>query len=169
MPNSASQPPSSIRSRFGNGRNWNDGSTRTASVGIALNWPIYQGGFVDSRIREAVASQDAARETLELARRNALFNAQVGYTGVNSSVASVRAFNAAVQSAEVALQSNRLGQEVGVRTNLDVLNVQQNVFTQRRNLAQAYFNYLINQLRLKSAVGTLNEQDLEMLNRRLSG
>ena len=146
-----------------------DGSTRTASVGIALNWPIYQGGFVDSRIREAVASQDAARETLELARRTALFNAQVGYTGVNSSVASVQAFTAAVQSAEVALQSNRLGQEVGVRTNLDVLNVQQNVFTQRRNLAQAYFNYLINTLRLKSAVGTLNEQDLEMLNRRLSG
>ena len=72
-----------------------------------------------------------------------------------------------MQSAEVALQSNRLGQEVGVRTNLDVLNVQQNVFTQRRNLAQAYFNYLISTLRLKSAVGTLNEQDLEMLNRRL--
>ena len=146
-----------------------DGYTRSIALGLALNWPLYQGGFVDSRIREAVALQDASRESLELARRNALFNAQVGYTGVNSSVASVRAFTAAVQSAEVALQSNRLGQEVGVRTNLDVLNVQQNVFTQRRNLAQAYFNYLINTLRLKSAVGTLNEQDLEVLNRRLAG
>ena len=146
-----------------------DGYSRSAALGLALNWPIYQGGFVDSRIREAVALQDAARESLELARRNALFNAQVGYTGVNSSVASVRAFTAAVQSAEVALQSNRLGQEVGVRTNLDVLNVQQALFTQRRNLAQAYFNYLINTLRLKSAVGTLNEQDLEALNRRLAG
>ena len=146
-----------------------DFNGRSVAIGLALNWPIYQGGFVDSRIREAVASQDAARETLELARRNALFNAQVGYTGVNSSVASVRAFTAAVQSADVALQSNRLGQEVGVRTNLDVLNVQQNVFTQRRNLAQAYFNYLISTLRLKSAVGSLNEQDLEMLNRRLAG
>jgi len=73
-----------------------------------------------------------------------------------------------VQSSEVALQSNKLGQEVGVRTNLDVLNVQQTVFTQRRNLAQAYFNYLINQLRLRAAVGTLNEQDLEALNRRLA-
>ena len=154
---------------FGNSTDGFDGHTRSALLGLALNWPIYQGGFVDSRIREAVASQDAARETLELARRTALFNAQVGYTGVNSSVASVRAFTAAVQSAEVALQSNRLGQEVGVRTNLDVLNVQQNVFTQRRNLAQAYFNYLINTLRLKSAVGTLNEQDLEALNRRLAG
>jgi outer membrane protein len=146
-----------------------DGSTRNVAIGVALTLPLYQGGFVDSRIREAVALQDAARESLELARRNALFNAQVGYTGVNSSVASVRAFTAAVQSAEVALQSNRLGQEVGVRTNLDVLNVQQTVFTQRRNLAQAYFAYLVNTLRLKAAVGTLNEQDLEALNRRLAG
>ncbi len=146
-----------------------DFNARTAAIGVALNLPLYQGGFVDSRIREAVALQDSAREALELARRNALFNAQVGYTGVNSSVASVRANAQAVQSAEVALQSNRLGQEVGVRTNLDVLNVQQTVFTQRRNLAQAYFNYLINTLRLKSAVGTLTEQDLEELNRRLAG
>jgi outer membrane protein len=153
----------------GNSTDGFDGHSRSAVVGLALNWPLYQGGFVDSRIREAVALQDSARESLELSKRNALFNAQVGYTGVNSSVASVRAFTAAVQSAEVALQSNRLGQEVGVRTNLDVLNVQQNVFTQRRNLAQAYFNYLINTLRLKSAVGTLNEQDLEQLNRRLAG
>ena len=145
-----------------------DTYTRNAAIGIALNLPLYQGGFVDSKIREAVALQDSSREILELARRNALFNAQVGYAGVNSSVASVRAFTAAVQSAEVAYQSNRLGQEVGVRTNLDVLNVQQNVFTQRRNLAQAYFNYLINILRLKQAVGTLSEQDLEDLNRRLA-
>jgi len=142
---------------------------RNAAIGLALNLPIYQGGFVDSRIREAVALQDSARETLELARRNARFNAQVGYTGVNSSVATVRATAQAVQSAEVALQSNKLGQEVGVRTNLDVLNVQQAVFTQRRNLAQAYFAYLINTLRLKSAVGTLSELDLEELNRRLAG
>ena len=55
-----------------------------------------------------------------------------------------------------------------MRTNLDVLNVQQTVFTQRRNLAQAYFSYLINQLRLRAAVGTLTEQDLEALNRRLA-
>lgn len=140
---------------------------RNVGIGVALNLPLYQGGVVESRIREAIALQDASRESLELARRAALFNAQTGFTGVNSSVASVRAFTQAVQSAEVAVQSNRLGQEVGVRTTLDVLNVQQNLFTQRRNLAQAYFNYLISTLRLKSAVGTLTELDLEELNRRL--
>jgi outer membrane protein len=81
----------------------------------------------------------------------------------------VRAFEQAVVSAEVALQSNMLGQEVGIRTNLDVLNVQQNVFSARRDLANAYFTYMLAVLRLKAAVGALNEQDLEDLNRRLNG
>ena len=80
-----------------------------------------------------------------------------------------RAFEQALKSAQVAYESNRLGQEVGVRTNLDVLNTQQNVFQTRRDLAQSYFNYLIGVLRLKSAIGTLNEQDLEEINRRLQG
>jgi outer membrane protein len=74
-----------------------------------------------------------------------------------------------VASAEVALQSNILGQEVGIRTNLDVLNVQQNVYSTRRDLANAYFQYLLAVLRLKAAVGSLNEVDLEELNRRLNG
>ena len=56
-----------------------------------------------------------------------------------------------------------------MRTNLDVLNVQQNVFSTRRDLAQAYFNYLIGVLRLKPAVGTLTDQDVEDINRQLRG
>ena len=142
---------------------------RSGQIGVALNVPIYQGGFVDSKVREAIALQDNARQNVEIARRAALFNAQTGFTGVNSAAASVKANEQAVNSAQVAYESNRLGQEVGVRTNLDVLNTQQNVFQARRDLAQAYFNYLIGVLRLKSAVGTLNEQDLEEVNRRLQG
>jgi outer membrane protein len=138
-------------------------------VGVQLNIPIYTGGFVNSRVREAISLQDKARQDLETARRNAITNAQDGYSGVNSAVASVRANEQAVQSAEVALQSNKLGQEVGIRTNLDVLNVQQNVFSARRDLANAYFQYLLAVLRLKAAVGTLDEQDLADLNRRLNG
>jgi outer membrane protein len=142
---------------------------RQAQIGVALNVPIYQGGFVDSKVREAIALQDNARQNVEVARRAALFNAQTGFTGVNSAAASVKANEQAVNSAQVAYESNRLGQEVGVRTNLDVLNTQQNVFQARRDLAQAYFNYLVGVLRLKSAIGTLNEQDLEEVNRRLQG
>jgi outer membrane protein len=141
--------------------------SRSTLIGLALNIPIYQGGFVDSRVREAIALQETARQNLELARRSALSNAQVGFTGVNSAAASVKAFVQAMRSSETALESNRLGLEVGVRTNLDVLNVTQQLFQVRRDLAQSYFNYLIATLRLKAAVGALTEQDLEDINRRL--
>ncbi len=142
---------------------------RVAAIGLSLSVPIYQGGFVNSKVSEATALHESSRQSLEAARRNALFSAQTGFSGVNSAVASVKAFGQAVASAETAYESNKLGQEVGVRTNLDVLNTQQNVFSARRDLASAYFNYLLGVLRLKAAVGTLQEQDLEDLNRRLSG
>ena len=148
--------------------NYNSDS-RLGQIGVQLAVPLYTGGYNTSKIREAVSLQERSRQELEGARRLALFQAQTGFTGVNSAAASVKAFEQAVVSAEVALQSNRLGQEVGVRTNLDVLNVQQNVFSTRRDLADAYFKYLIGVLRLKSAVGTLSEQDVEEINRQLRG
>jgi outer membrane protein len=146
-----------------------DAQSRSAQIGLAFNFPIYQGGFVNSRVREAIALQENARQNLEGARRAAIANAQIGFTGVNSAAASVKAFEQALRSAQTALESNRLGLEVGVRTNLDVLNVTQALFVVRRDLAQSYFNYLIALLRLKSAVGALTELDLEDINRRLRG
>ncbi len=133
-------------------------NSRLAQFGLLLNVPIYTGGFVNSRVRETISLQDKSRADLEAAHRFAVTNAQDGFSGVNSAVAGVKAFEQAVASAEVALQSNILGQEVGIRTNLDVLNVQQNVFSTRRDLANAYFAYMLAVLRLKSAVGTLNER-----------
>ena len=144
-------------------------NSRTALLGVVLNVPIYTGGFVNSRVRETISLQDKSRADLEAAKRAAVTNAQDGFSGVNSAAAAVRAFEQAVASAEVALQSNILGQEVGIRTNLDVLNVQQNVFSTRRDLANAYFQYLIAVLRLKASVGSLTEQEVEAINRRLNG
>ena len=141
------------------------------TIGVQLNVPIYQGGFVDSRVREAIALQDKSRAGSRRPRgARRCSHAQTGFAGVNSAVASVKAFEQAVVSAESRARSRTsLGQEVGVRTNLDVLNVQQNVYSTRRDLAEAYFNYLIGVLRLKAAVGTLTEQDVEELNRQLKG
>jgi outer membrane protein len=138
-------------------------------IGIALNVPLYTGGFIDSKVRQAVALQESARQNLELARRTARSGAQTGFTGVTSAVASVKAFEQALKSAQVAYESNKTGQEVGVRTNLDVLNTQQQVYQTRRDLAQAYFNYLLGVLQLKAATGTLSIDDLQDANRRLAG
>jgi outer membrane protein len=143
--------------------------SRSAAIGLQFAVPIYAGGAIESRVREAVALKEKYRQDLETSRRVALFNAQTGYSGVNSAVASVKAFEQALISAQTAYASNKLGQEVGVRTNLDVLNTQQTVFSTRRDVAQAYFNFLTSQLRLRSAVGALTESDLEEINRQLKG
>ncbi len=145
--------------------NW----STTGIIGVQVAIPIYQGGLIDSKVRQAYSLQDKARQDLEFAKRTAFTLAQTGFTGVTSAVASVKAFEQALVSAESAYQSNVLGQEVGIRTFLDVLQVQQNVYSTRRDLAQAYFNYLTGVLRLKAAVGTLEEKDLEDINRQLRG
>ena len=142
-------------------------SSRLAIVGVQMNWSIYQGGLFDSRVRQAVANQDAARLNLDSARRSAQLAAQVAFTGVSGGAAQVKAFEQALKSAQVSYDSTKLGLEVGVRTNLDVLNQQQQVFQTRFNLAQAYYNFVISGLRLKAAVGSLTEADLEEINRKL--
>ena len=141
--------------------------SRLALIGLQLNVPIYQGGAISSRVRQAVANQEKARQDLEFARRNAQLQAQTSFSGVTNGVAQVKAFEQALASAQVSYDSNKLGLEVGVRTNLDVLNQQQQVFQTRFNLAQSYYNFVINHLKLKQAVGTLTDVDVEEINRDL--
>ncbi|HUH92611.1 MAG TPA: TolC family outer membrane protein [Casimicrobiaceae bacterium] len=143
--------------------------TRQGLIGVQLNVPLYLGGSIESRVRQAISNLDKSRQDLEAAKRSAQLSAQTAFTGVTSSVAQVTAFEQAVKSAQVSYESTRVGLEVGVRTNLDVLNQQQQVFQTRFNLAQSYYNFAINRLKLKQAVGTLSDTDIEELNRALSG
>lgn len=138
--------------------------TTTRIVGLQLAIPIYQGGATSSRVREALANQDKARQDLENARRAAELATRQAFLGVANGVAQVKALQAAVVSSQSSLDSTRLGREVGVRTQVDVLNAQQQLFSTRRDLAQATYNYLLSLLRLKSAVGTLAEEDLVRIN-----
>ena len=138
--------------------------TTTRVVGLQLAIPIYQGGATSSRVREALANQDKARQDLETARRAAELATRQSFLGVANGVAQVKALQAAVVSSQSSLDSTQLGREVGVRTQVDVLNAQQLLFGTRRDLAQAIYNYLLSLLRLKGAVGTLAEEDLIRLN-----
>ncbi len=141
-----------------------DQANRQAVIGVQLAMPLYTGGFIDSRVREAIALQDRARQDLENARRAAVFQAQQAYLGVTAGAAAVRAFEQALVSAETAVASNKLGQEVGVRTNLDVLNVESSLFQVRRDLAQVRYVFLVSALRLWAAVGDLDDAKLERVN-----
>ena len=138
--------------------------SRLGIVGVQLNVPLYLGGSIDSRVRQAVANLEATRQNLEGARRTAQLSTQTSFTGVTSGYAQIRALEQALVSAQVSYDSTKVGLEVGVRTNLDVLNQQQQVYQTRFNLAQAYYNFVINELRLRQAVGTLGVPDLEQIN-----
>ena len=138
--------------------------TRTGVVGLQLAIPIYQGGLTSSRVREALANEEKARQDLESARRTAQLTAQQTFLGVATGVSQVRALEAALVSSQSSLDSTRLGQEVGVRTVIDVLNAQQQLSQTRRDLAQAKYNYILALLRLKAAAGQLAEQDLTLVN-----
>ena len=140
----------------------------TASIGLQLSLPIYQGGSLSSREREAAALSLKARDDLENARRQAALNARQTYLAVINGIAQVGALEQALVSSQSALDSNRLGYEVGVRINIDVLNAQQQLFSTRRDLAVARYNTITNQLRLKAAAGALREEDIEEVNRALA-
>jgi len=136
----------------------------TRYIGLQLAVPIYQGGLVNSKVREALANQEKARQELENARRTVAQNTRAAFLGVTSGVAQIKALEAALVSSQSSLDSTKLGQEVGVRTQVDVLNAQQQLISTRRDYAQAIYGYAVNVLRLKAAAGTLAEADLAYVN-----
>lgn len=133
-------------------------------IGLQLALPLYQGGLIASRVREALANEDRARQDLENARRSAELATRQAFLGVSNGVAQVKALQAALTSSQSSLDSTRLGLEVGVRTQVDVLNAQQQLFSTRRDLAQALYNYVLSLLKLKAAAGKLTEDDLIKVN-----
>lgn len=137
--------------------------TTPRNIALQLNVPLFQGGTVNSKTREAVANRDAARANLDGARRTAALNARQSYLGVVNGLAQVRALEAALISSASALESNKLGYDVGVRINIDVLNAENQVYVTKRDLAKARIDTLMSQLKLKSAVGALSEADLEQI------
>jgi outer membrane protein len=139
----------------------------TGQIGLQFAIPLYQGGSLSSREREAAANYLKARQDLENARRTAVLTTRQTYLAVINGVAQIGALEQALISSQSALDSNRLGYEVGVRINIDVLNAQQQLYSTRRDLAVARYNLLVNQLRLKAAVGSLRDEDLEEVNRAL--
>ena len=138
--------------------------THTSTIGLQLTVPLFAGGAVMSKEREAVALREKARADLDTTRRSAVLGARQAYLGVTSGMAQVKAFEQALVSNQSALDSNKLGYEVGVRINIDVLNAQQQLFSTRRDLAKARYDTLLAQLKLKAAAGTLGEDDVQAIN-----
>ncbi|WP_404809752.1 TolC family outer membrane protein [Methylobacillus gramineus] len=153
--------------RAGGSPNGFGSDLQNATIGLKLNIPLYQGGAISSRVREAVANQQKAMDDVEVARRRSELDTRQAYLNLTGSVAQVQAYEQALSSSQSQLDSTNLGYEVGVRNSVDVLNAQQQLFSAKRDLLQSRYNYLVNVLKLKSATGLLNESDLAQINERL--
>lgn len=158
----------SYNSTYANGSTYGFGSDlQNTTIGLQLQIPIYQGGAVSSKVREAVANKQKAQEDVEVARRQAALDTRQAYLNLVSSIAQVAAYEQALTSSQSQLDSTNLGYEVGVRTSVDVLNAQQQFYSAKRDLLQARYTYLLSILKLKSATGLINEADLADINQRL--
>jgi outer membrane protein len=140
------------------------GTQKNNAIGVTWSVPIFSGFGVTSKVREAISLEDKARNDLEAQKRAAAQSARQAFLSVNSGLAQVKALEAAEVSSKSALESNKLGYQVGVRINIDVLNAQRQLYNTQRDLLKARYDTIMNGLRLKSAAGSLKEEDLVPVN-----
>jgi outer membrane protein len=133
-------------------------------IGVQLNIPIFSGGLVNSQVKQAVAMREKARQDLENARRTAALSARQSYLGVANGIAQVKALEQALISSQSSLDSNKLGYEVGVRINIDVLNAQQQLYSTKRDLSKAIYDTIMAGLKLRNAAGIVGDDDVQQIN-----
>lgn len=152
--------------RYKNGKGINSSQidSNTNSVTLAFNMPLFAGFATHNRIKETVALEEKARSDLDAAERNVAQATRSAFFGLQSGIGQVNALQAAEASSQSALDANKLGYQVGVRINIDVLNSQSQLFQTKRDLAKARYDVLLGQLKLRQAAGTLTEADLAAIN-----
>lgn len=142
----------------------NDSISGNNQVGLSFNLPLYSGGAVTSQVKQAQYAFVSASEQLESAHRSAVQTVRSSFNNVNASISSIEAYEQAVVSAQSSLDAMEAGYQVGTRTIVDVLDATTTLYNAKQQLSDARYDYLINQLNIKSALGTLNEEDLTALN-----
>ncbi|MBK8814528.1 MAG: TolC family outer membrane protein [Methylococcaceae bacterium] len=136
----------------------------TQNIGIQLNVPLFEGGAVNSRTRQASYEFQAAKENLTAVKRSVKKDVNNTYRNVLTNISRIEALKATVTSAASALEAAEAGFEVGIRTMVDVLGEQRNVYRAKRDLSRARYDYLINTIKLKQTTSSLTQNDLESVN-----
>ena len=164
------QPTLDLNASYGANRNLGSSTSTSTTrsnagtVGLSLNFPLFAGFAVQNRVKETLALEDKAQSDLDNTRRSVAQATRTAYYGVQSGLSTVTAFEAAEASSQSALDANKLGYQVGVRINIDVLNSQSQLFQTKRDLAKARYDVLVGGLRLRQANGTLKADDLAPVN-----
>jgi outer membrane protein len=138
--------------------------SQSTVVGFQLSIPLYSGGSIRSQLREAQAKRREAAQDLEASKRDIRLQVQEAYLAVSTGATQVKALEQALESAKTSVEAATIGLEVGVRTTLDVLDVQQRYYSTQRDLAQARYNYLLGRLQLAAVIGQLTEDEVKAVN-----
>lgn len=133
-------------------------------VGIQFSIPIFSGGYTQSTVRQALANVEKARQQYEAKRRDIGIQIRKEYQNVTEGILKIRALEQAERSADQAVLSNQKGMLAGTRTQIDILNAQQQRMNTKRDLAQARYLYVMARIRLQGLVGNLNEDELQLIN-----
>lgn len=150
------------------GTGYDDGTLNSGNIGLKFNLPLYTGGAVDSRVKQAQFNYVSASEALEKSHRSIQADLYRNYNDVNAAIGTVRAYQQSVISAESALTATRAGYEVGTRTIVDLLDATRKLYSAKQQLSAARYNYILKRLQLKQIAGNLQEQDLVEVNSGLS-
>ncbi|KLN97698.1 outer membrane channel protein TolC [Moellerella wisconsensis] len=134
------------------------------SVGLTLSLPLYSGGGVSSKVEQAQFGFLSASEQLESIYRSVTQLVRSSYNNIASSISSIQAYQQVVVSMQSSLDAMEAGYQVGTRTIVDVLNATTSLYQAKQSLSNARYDYLINQLNIEFARGTLNEDDIAKLN-----
>ncbi|APW46988.1 TolC family outer membrane protein [Rhodoferax antarcticus] len=141
-----------------------DYRTNVAAVSLSFNLPLFAGFAIQNRVKETVALEEKSRSDLDAATRGVAQNTRAAFFGVQSGLGQVKALEAAEVSSQSLLDATKLGYEVGVRINIDVLNAQTTLFDTKAKLARARYDVLVGELRLRQANGSLKEEDIYPIN-----
>lgn len=139
-------------------------NTAGSQINLQLTIPLYSGGAVSSRSREAAYNYEAARQTLENLQRDTIRTVRNAYRGQETAISQIKALDQTRVSTRSALEANQAGYEVGTRTIVDVLDAERNVYLAERNYAAARYSYIANYLNLRQAAGLLSEADMAEIN-----
>jgi len=136
----------------------------TQNIGVQINVPLFEGGAVNSRTRQASFEYQGAKENLTAVKRSVKRQVNNAYRSIITAIGKIDALKTTVDSAASALEAAEAGSEVGIRTMVDVLAEQRNVYRAKRDLARARYDYLINTIKLKQTTSDLTQNDLERIN-----
>jgi outer membrane protein len=135
------------------------------TLSLELDVPLFSGGAVLSKTRQAEYDFQTASANLDNTYRALVVNTRQKYNDVLADISKIKAERQAIQSAQLSFDSTEASYRAGTRTIVDVLLAQENLYDAKRNAASDQYNYLLDGLLLKQAAGTLKPDDLVQINR----